>query len=144
MNILEVCHIIRLCRVLGSVRLGRTATEEIFPNKRFPEAHCPARYNSGGAAGPAGCSGWVAAEDPVRPEADVLHVPSRGDIAWPFPWVLPLVIPAWLRLPLRRTRIAHLVLLFLLLTPVGVCCLHRFALTPLFRLSPMHGSYLPC
>jgi hypothetical protein len=34
MNILEVCPIIRLCRVLGSVRLGRSVTEGPFPNKK--------------------------------------------------------------------------------------------------------------
>jgi hypothetical protein len=39
MNILEVnfkekvCPIIRLCRVLGSVRLGRSVTEGTFPKK---------------------------------------------------------------------------------------------------------------
>jgi hypothetical protein len=34
--------------------------------------------------------------------------------------MLPLVIPATVRLPLRCTRIAHLVLLVLVLYPVGV------------------------
>jgi hypothetical protein len=34
MNILEVCPIIRLCRVLGSVRLGRSVTERPFPKKQ--------------------------------------------------------------------------------------------------------------
>jgi hypothetical protein len=34
MNILEVCPSIRLCRVLGSVRLGRYITEGPFPIKK--------------------------------------------------------------------------------------------------------------
>jgi hypothetical protein len=34
MNILEVCPIIRLCRVLGSVRLGRSVTEGPFPKNK--------------------------------------------------------------------------------------------------------------
>jgi hypothetical protein len=33
MNILEVCPIIRLCRVLGSVRLGCSVNEGPFPKK---------------------------------------------------------------------------------------------------------------
>jgi hypothetical protein len=80
------------------------------------------------------------------------HFPGCGmsqhstvvDIAWPVPWGLPLVIPAWpptVRLPLRCSRIAHLVLLVLVLTSVGVCCPHRLASSPLFHLSPMLSSY---
>jgi hypothetical protein len=62
---------------------------------------------------------------------------------------LPLVIAAWpptVRLPLRCSRIAHLVLLVFVLTPVGSLLSPQACLISslLFRLSPVLGGYPPC
>jgi hypothetical protein len=60
----------------------------------------------------------------VSSNKDLIATVTWGNIAWPVPWVPPLVVPAWpttVRLPLRCTRIAHLLLLVLVLNLVGVC-----------------------